>query len=43
MTPLHLATMSGNTKIVKKLLIRGSNKALKENNGATPADLAKEN
>lgn len=29
LTPLHLAVLSGNGKIVKKLLIRGANREIK--------------
>ena len=41
--PLHLACMSGNSRVVKRLLIKGANKDLKDKKGLTPSDLAKEN
>ena len=33
----------GNSKIVHKLLIRGANKHIKDKEGKTPSDLAREN
>ncbi|CAD8088721.1 unnamed protein product [Paramecium sonneborni] len=43
LTPLHLAVQSGNTKLVKKLLIYGADKTIRGNAKKTPADLAQEN
>jgi palmitoyltransferase ZDHHC13/17 len=43
MTPLHLAVISGNGRIVKKLLVRGCNRNLKNYAGKLPLDLAYEN
>ncbi|CAD8203286.1 unnamed protein product [Paramecium octaurelia] len=43
LTALHLATMSGNSRIVKKLLLHGANRQIKNNEGQTPADIAKSN
>ena len=37
MTPLHLASMTGNSRIVKKLLYKGANKDIKDNRNCTPA------
>lgn len=42
MTALHLAAMTGNIRIVKKLMLRGANKDLKDSKDQTPADLAEE-
>jgi ankyrin repeat protein len=33
MTPLHLAVMSGNGHIVKKLLLKGCDRSIKASNG----------
>jgi hypothetical protein len=43
MTPLHLAVMSGNGHIVKKLLLKGCNRNIKAENGKLPLDIATEN
>ena len=43
LTPLHLAVISGNSKVVRKLLIKGADKNKKDKSGKLPADLAKEN
>ena len=43
LTALHLAVISGNTRVVRKLLIKGSDKNLVDKQGKTPADLAREN
>jgi palmitoyltransferase len=43
MTPLHLAVMSGNGRIVKKLLMRGCDRNIKNYSGKLPLDLAQEN
>lgn len=40
---MHLAVISGNTRVVRKLLIKGSDKTMRDKQGKTPADLAKEN
>jgi palmitoyltransferase len=42
MTALHLAAMTGNIRIVKKLLLRGANRHLKDIKGSTAADTAQE-
>eukprot|EP00330_Aristerostoma_sp_ATCC50986_P009260 CAMPEP_0114576514 /NCGR_PEP_ID=MMETSP0125-20121206/1263_1 /TAXON_ID=485358 ORGANISM="Aristerostoma sp., Strain ATCC 50986" /NCGR_SAMPLE_ID=MMETSP0125 /ASSEMBLY_ACC=CAM_ASM_000245 /LENGTH=348 /DNA_ID=CAMNT_0001765079 /DNA_START=558 /DNA_END=1601 /DNA_ORIENTATION=+ len=39
-TPLHLGVMSGNTRVVRKLLVKGADKKLKDANGKLPIDLA---
>ncbi|CAK59282.1 unnamed protein product (macronuclear) [Paramecium tetraurelia] len=43
LTALHLATMSGNNRIVKKLLLSGANRSIKNNEGQTAADIAQAN
>ena len=43
MTPLHLAVMSGNGRIVKKLLLKGCDRNTKAFNGKLPLDVAIEN
>jgi palmitoyltransferase len=43
MTPLHLAVMSGNGRIVKRLLLKGCNRNIKTNSGKLPLDIAKDN
>jgi hypothetical protein len=43
MTALHLASLSGNIKIAKKLLLRGADRELKDGRGQTPSELALEN
>lgn len=35
-TPLFLATLYGNTKIVRRLLIKGANRRIKNNKGERP-------
>lgn len=42
-TPLHLAVISGSSRIVRRLLIKGANKHLLDKNFKKPIDLAKEN
>jgi len=42
LTPLHLGVISGNSRLVRKLLIKGANKNTKDKNGKTAFDLAKE-
>jgi palmitoyltransferase len=42
-TPLMMAVNYGNTRIVRKLLVKGSNRYLKNNANFTPLDVAKEN
>lgn len=37
MTALHLAAMTGNIRIAKKLLLKGADKNLKDSRGSTPA------
>ncbi|CAD8075430.1 unnamed protein product [Paramecium sonneborni] len=39
-TPLHLATMQANSRIVRKLLMKGADRSLKDSSGKTPLDLA---
>ncbi|CAD8166931.1 unnamed protein product [Paramecium pentaurelia] len=39
-TPLHLATMQANSRIVRKLLMKGANRSIKDSSGKTPLDLA---
>ncbi len=41
MAPIHLATNNGSVKIVRKLLINGADKDVKNNLGQTSLDLAK--
>jgi ankyrin repeat protein len=43
LTPLHLAVLAGNSKIVKKLLIKGADTKIKDQTLSTPADLARKN
>lgn len=43
MTPLHMAVISGNYRIVKKLLIRGCNRNISSLTNKMPLDLAYEN
>lgn len=43
MTPLHLAVMSGNGRIVKKLLVRGCDRGIKNYSDRLPLDIAVEN
>lgn len=42
-TPLHLAVLSGNSRVVKKLLIAGADKRIVGKNSQTAAQLAQEN
>lgn len=43
LTPLHLAVISGNTRVVRKLLVKGADKMLCDKQGKTAADLARDN
>ena len=43
LTPLHLGCMSGNSRVVKRLLIKGADKTIKDAHGKTAADIANEN
>ena len=43
LTPLHLAVISGNTRIVRKLLVRGANRNIRDKQNKLPIDLAIEN
>ena len=40
MTALHLAAMTGNIRIAKKLLLKGADKNLRDSRGITPAEEA---
>ena len=42
-TALHLATITGNSKIVRRLLIKGADCNISDKIGKKPADLAKDN
>lgn len=42
-TPLHLACLAGNTRIIRALLIRGSDLSIRDNKGKLPRDLVAEN
>lgn len=35
--------MSGNSRVVRRLLIKGANKTLRDNKDKTPSDIAKDN
>lgn len=43
LTPLHLAVLSGNSRILRKLLVRGGDRFIQDNKGMMPYDIAKEN
>ena len=43
LTPLHLAVMAGNGRIVKKLLMNGCDRNVKNYNGKLALDVAQEN
>lgn len=43
MTPLHLAVSAGSIRLVRKLLLRGANKNVKDFSGRTPLDIANDN
>ncbi|CAD8051416.1 unnamed protein product [Paramecium sonneborni] len=43
MTPLHLAAVTGNCRIAKKLLQKGANKNIRDIKNQTPAETAQEN
>jgi len=40
MTPLHLAVVNSNYRIVKKLLLRGADRSIKDCSDRTPLDIA---
>lgn len=42
LTPLHLGAMSGNSRVVKKLLLRGASKYALNNKQHRPVDVARE-
>jgi ankyrin repeat protein len=42
-TPLHLGVISGNAKVVRRLLIKGADITIKDKNRKTASDLAKMN
>lgn len=42
-TPLHLATLSGNARIVRNLLLSGSSRDVEDKEGRTPKDIAVQN
>lgn len=43
MTPLHFAVMSGNSHIVKKLLVKDCDRNIISYNGKRAIDIAREN
>jgi len=43
LTPLHLGVISGNPRVVRRLLIKGAKKDIKNKEGKLPLDLAKDN
>lgn len=43
LTPLHLAVISGNTRVVRKLLIKGADKTILDKQSKTATDIAREN
>lgn len=43
LTPLHLAAISGNPKVIRKLLAKGADRSLKNSEGKRAIDLAREN
>jgi palmitoyltransferase len=43
MTPLHLAVMSGNGRIVRRLLLKGCNRNIKSKSEKLPLDIARDN
>lgn len=43
LTPLHLGAMSGNSRIVKRLLLKGADKSLTDLKNKTAMDIAKDN
>lgn len=42
-TPLFLATTYGNTKIVRRLLLKGANRRIKSKKGELPIEVARDN
>jgi ankyrin repeat protein len=42
MTPLHLSILSGQSKVTRKLIQRGAEKEIKNNEGKTAGDLINE-
>ena len=40
MTPLHMAVIAGNNKIVKRLLIKGCNRNIHSKNNKLPINIA---
>lgn len=40
-TSLHLACLSGNNRVVKKLLLKGAKKKIPDNKGLIPSDIAR--
>jgi palmitoyltransferase len=43
LTPLHLGCMSGNSRVVKRLLLKGADKEIRDNKMMYPRDIAREN